>query len=66
MKKYNGFIFGSRTYDAAALIGLVGVIELNAHLIQQYAADQFGLIMFGLAVLKWFLRSKTTGPVGDK
>lgn len=66
MRRYRGFICKSRTYDAAALLSLVAVVEANAHLIQQYAGEHFGLILFGLAMIKWQLRRTTTGPVGEK
>jgi len=63
---YKGLIKKSRTYDAVALVGTLGVIETNFHLLQNMLGDWYGLSYILVAAAFYYLRKVTTGPVGDK
>lgn len=62
---YKGFIKKSRTYDLAAAIAVLTVVQT---FIPQFELSQnmiagIGMVMAGLVT---YLRKITTGPVGDK
>ena len=64
--KYKGMIKQSRTYDFAALVGLLGVVEMNFGLLEETLGEWYGLSYILLAAGIYILRTKTTGPVGQK
>lgn len=63
---YNGLIKKSRTYDMQAIIAVLGIVELNMHLLQSQLGEHYGVVFIVIAALGAFLRAKTTGPVGQK
>jgi len=67
---YQGFIQKSRSYDLAALSGVIDAALLT---FLAYNPEQLGItlpVYFGirliLTALQFYLRAKTTGPVGEK
>lgn len=67
---YQGFIKKCRTYDLAVLNK---IIDMAAATILMYTPEQIGItvpiylvIRMGLNSLSIWLRSVTTGPVGEK
>lgn len=64
--KYHGAIKKSRTLDLMAVIGVLGVVEQNLHLVRDQLGDHYGWVFIGIAVVGTLLRFKTTGPVGQK
>lgn len=63
---YKGFINKSRTYDFQAVIIVLGVAELNLHLVRDQLGDYYGWVFIAIAAIGSLLRKKTTGPVGVK
>lgn len=63
---YKGFLNKSRTYDFAALVGVLGVVEMNFGLLEELLGKWYGLSYIILAVGIFVLRRATTGPVGEK
>lgn len=67
---YNGIIKGSRTLDLAVFSGMLDAVALS---FLAYSPEQLGIgvpIYAGaraiLTMLQFYLRFKTTGPVGEK
>jgi len=56
----------SRTNLTAIAIGIVGVIETNAPMLQELLGKWYGLTFIGIAVLMVILREITTEPVTEK
>lgn len=65
-KKYDGIIQGSKTVDATALIGVIGVIEVNFGMLQSLLGQWYGLSYIVMAAAFYYLRRKTTKPLGEK
>lgn len=63
---YKGVIKKSRTFDTAALIAVLGVVETNFGLMQGMLGQWYGLSYIVIAGLVVYLRMVTTGPVGQK
>lgn len=63
--KYQGAIKKSRMYDAAALLGIFGAVQAT---LPGLGLDPqiTGIANMVFAVLIAYLRTKTTGPVGQK
>lgn len=68
--EYKGVIKGSRTYDVNFISG---AIDAGFLVFLSYSPEQLGLtipIYAGLraliTIILFYLRSKTTGPVGEK
>ena len=65
--KYKGIIKQSRSIDLAAITGMVGTAlaalpELRAII----PPESYGAAFVVLSVYQAYLRTKTTGPVGEK
>lgn len=68
--KYNGVVKGSRTLDLAVISGMLDAAALG---FLAYSPEQLGLtvpIYAGVRILvtmaQFYLRYKTTGPVGEQ
>jgi len=64
--KYDGVIQKSKTIDATAFIGVLGVIEVNFGMLQSLLGQWYGLSYIAMAALFYILRRKTTKPLGEK
>ena len=64
--KYQGIIQKSRTYDAAALVGILGVIETNFNVMRDLLGPWYGVSYIVIAILFYQMRRITTSPVGQK
>jgi len=56
----------SKTNWTALLIGVLGIIELNAPLIKPMLGDYYGASYIGISILMFILRQVTTNAVGEK
>ena len=63
---YKGLIKKSRTFDAAAIIAILGIVEANFSLISSSLGEHQGFIYIGISIAMALLRMKTTGAVGEK
>lgn len=63
---YKGLIRKSRTLDAAAFVGALGVVVQLFPMIKDQLGDYYGWIFIGLSALFWYLREITKTPVGEK
>jgi len=63
---YKGAIKKSRTYDYAALLGIMGAALQTLPMLQEQLSGYYGYIFMGASVITAYLRAKTTGPVGQK
>lgn len=61
--KYTGLIKGSRTFDTAALIAVLGALIQYLPMAKEVIGDNYGIIFIVLSVLMAYLRHITTGPV---
>lgn len=64
--KYQGKIRKSRTYDYAALLAIMGAALQTLPMLQEQLSGYYGYIFMSASVITAYLRSKTTGPVGEK
>ena len=53
----------SKTVNFAALIGVLGVIETNFHMLQDLLGQYYGLSFVVVAAAIYYLRTITTGPL---
>jgi len=58
--------FKSRTNITALVIGVLGVIEANIHMLQDLLGKWYGLTFVVVAVIMMILREITTEPVTEK
>ncbi len=63
---YKGIIKKSRTLDLSAALAVLGVIELNMPLVRDMLGDYYGVVFILFAAVGAYLRTDTTGKVGDK
>lgn len=56
----------SKTYMLQTLVLVLGVLELNFHLLQQYLGAWYGVSFIVISVLGAFVRELTKAPVGAK
>lgn len=56
----------SRTLQFAALVAVLGVLELNLGLLQEALGDWYGGVFIFISVISAFLRVITTVPLEDK
>lgn len=69
MMKYTGIIKKSRTLDKETLVllaGFAGVVQEHLPLIQDTLGKNYGWAFIGFALVGYYLRFKTTAPVGEK
>lgn len=60
-------IKSSRTLIASTLIGMIGIIEVNLHLVKDaIGEDNYGFLVIGIGILMFWLRMITTTPVQEK
>jgi len=64
--KYTGIVQGSRTVDVTVIVGALGLLEANFHLLQDLLGKWYGLSYVVLAVVFYVLRRVTTTPLGEK
>lgn len=64
--KYKGIIKGSRTVDAAALIGALGVVETKFQYLQGMLGEYYGVSYVVVAAVMYYLRTITTKPMQGK
>ena len=53
----------SKTVKVAAIIGALGAVEVNFHLLQDLLGKYYGLSFTAFAVLMYYLRTITSEPV---
>jgi len=63
---YKGLIKKSRTFDAATLMIIFGVVQQNLPMVQESLGDYYGFIFMGVGIVFALLRQSTKGPVGEK
>lgn len=56
----------SKTYRLQLVVLLLGVLEINFHLLQQYLGDWYGLSFVVISVIGAVVRELTKAPVGAK
>ena len=56
----------SKTYRLLLAVLLLGVLEINFHLLQQYLGDWYGLSFVVISVVGAVVRELTKTPVGAK
>jgi hypothetical protein len=56
----------SRTLQFAALVAVLGVLELNLGLLQEALGDWYGGVFILISAISAFLRVITTVPLEDK
>lgn len=56
----------SKTYRLQLAVLLLGVLEINFHLLQQYLGDWYGLSFVVISVVGAVVRELTKAPVGAK
>lgn len=61
---YKGFITKCRTYDFAAIIAVLGVVQQGLPYIQEQLGGWYGWIFIGVGGAIAYYRKITTGPVG--
>lgn len=55
--------FKSKTINFAALVGALGVVEVNFHLLQDLLGPWYGASYIAIAAIVYYLRTITTEPV---
>lgn len=55
--------FKSKTINFAALVGALGVVEVNFHLLQDLLGQWYGVSYIAIAAIVYYLRTITTEPV---
>lgn len=53
----------SKSINTAAVIAILGVVEVNFHMLQDMLGQYYGLSFVVFAVIMAYLRMITTGPV---
>ena len=53
----------SKTIQSAVIIGTLGVVEVNFHLLQDLLGEWYGLSFTAFAALMYYLRTITSEPV---
>lgn len=53
----------SKTINFAAVVGALGVVEVNFHLLQDLLGQWYGVSYIVIAALVYYLRTITTEPV---
>lgn len=66
MNKYKGLISKSRTYDFAAIVAVLGMVEQNLPLVREQLGNWYGWILMAISGAIIYYRKTTTGPVGVK
>lgn len=56
----------SRTIKAATIISVLGVVELNFHLLQDMLGEYYGLSFIVLSIIMGLLRGVTTTSINEK
>ena len=56
----------SHTIKFAALVAVLGVLELNLGLLQEALGEYYGGVFIFIAVMNVFFRTITTVPLADK
>ena len=64
--KYDGLIQKSKTIDATAFVGVLGVIELNFGMLQSLLGEWYGLSYIVMAAVFYVLRRMTSKPLEEK
>ena len=66
MITYKGLIAKSRTFDFAAIVGVLGVLEQNLPLVREQLGNWYGWMLMAISGAIVYYRKTTTGPVCDK
>jgi len=56
----------SKTNWFNIIVAVFGVLELNAHLLQNFFGDKYGFVFIGVAMVGVVLRSLTSTAIKDK
>ena len=64
--KYKGLISKSRTFDTAAIIAALGIVEQTLPMVKDQLDGYYGIVFMGISVAMVLLRNATKGPVGEK
>lgn len=56
----------SHTIKSATFIALMGIVEVNFHLLQETLGQYYGLSFMAIALLMGYLRHITTKPINEK
>ena len=56
----------SRTLQFAALVAVLGVLEINLGLLEDALGDWYGIVFIVISMITAFLRVVTIAPLSDK
>jgi len=56
----------SKTNWAALTVGVLGIVEMNAPMLQDMLGQWYGASFIGISVTMFVLRQMTTKPVSEK
>ena len=56
----------SKTYQAAIVMGIIGIVEMNFYMLQELLGEWFGASYIISAIIFMFLREITKESIDDK
>jgi uncharacterized membrane protein len=58
--------YQSKTYWFNISLAIVGILELNLHLIQEHLGDSYGIVVIVVSIVGVMLRNVTTTQIQSK